>query len=97
MTHDQEQKLRDFEFLVRRLIVAYEEEKRDNAVLRAALETDRLNLREMQENMKTLESRYETLRTARIIEVSGDDVKDARARLARLIREVDKCIALLDI
>lgn len=97
MTHDQEQKLRDFEFLVRRLIVAYEEEKRDNAVLRAALETDRLNLRETQENLKTLESRYETLRTARIIEVSGDDVKDARARLARLIREVDKCIALLDI
>lgn len=40
---------------------------------------------------------YDTLKTARMIEVSGDDVKESRAKIARLIREVDKCIALLDV
>ena len=33
----------------------------------------------------------------RMIEVSGEDVKASRARIAKLIREVDKCIALLDV
>ena len=32
-----------------------------------------------------------------MIEVSGDDVKESRAKLTQLIREVDKCIALLDV
>ena len=41
--------------------------------------------------------RYNLLKTARMIEVSGDDVKESRARLSKLIREVDKCIALLNV
>ena len=32
-----------------------------------------------------------------MIEVSGEDIKMSRARITKLIREVDKCIALLDI
>ena len=40
---------------------------------------------------------YQTLKTARMLEVSGEDVKASRARIAKLIREVDKCISLLEV
>lgn len=97
MTHEQEIKLHHFELLVRQLIQAYDEERRSNAVLRKEVEDGRKKLAEAQNALKQLQTDYDTLRTARILEVSGDDVRDARRRLARLISEVDKCIALLNV
>lgn len=97
MTREQELTLHNFEALVRQLMMAYEEEKRSNAALRSELAKAKEQIESAQSDMLRLKHDYEVLRTARIIEVSGDDVKDARARIAKLIREVDKCIALLDV
>lgn len=97
MTRDQEHALHNFEALVRQLMMAYEEEKRNNAVLQSELTKAKGQIESTRSDMLRLKHDYEVLRTARIIEVSGDDIKDARARIAKLIREVDKCIALLDV
>lgn len=42
-----------------------------------------------------LEAQYANLKTARILELSDSDTRNARQRLSRLVRDVDKCIALL--
>jgi hypothetical protein len=43
-----------------------------------------------------LERRYETLKLAKAILESGENSHDARIRVNRIVREIDKCIALLN-
>lgn len=97
MTNEQEVALRNFEARVRQLMMAYKEEKQKNAELQNQLDTCQQQLADTQEAVDSLKHDYSMLKTARMIEVSGDDVKESRAKLAQLIREVDKCIALLDV
>lgn len=96
MTHEQETALHNFEALVRQLMMAYEREKRENAGLREELHMAQEKLKSTEGQLEQAKRDYDTLRTARLLEVSGNDVKDARARIAKLIREVDKCIALIN-
>ncbi len=97
MTQQEETTLRDFEALVRGLMAAYRKEIQHSAELSGELAACRGELAEAREECGRLRRDYETLRTARILEASGTDVRDARARLSKLIREVDRCIALIDI
>lgn len=97
MTNEQEIALRNFEARVRQLMMAYQDERRKNADLQAQLEACQQHLAGAEQTIDGLKKDYDTLKTARMIEVSGDDVKESRAKIARLIREVDKCIALLDV
>ena len=97
MTNEEELALRNFEARVRQLMMAYQDERRKNADLQAKLEACQQQLAGAEQTIDGLKKDYDTLKTARMIEVSGDDVKESRAKIARLIREVDKCIALLDV
>ena len=42
-----------------------------------------------------LEKQYSTLKVAKMLELSDSDTRNARQRINHLMREVDKCIALL--
>lgn len=97
MTNEQTTALRNFEAKIRQLMMAYKAEQQENARLRQQLDVCKQKLDEAQENVCRLEENYKALKTARMIEVSGDDVRESKARIAHLIREVDKCIALLDV
>lgn len=78
-------------------MMAYQDERQKSADLQAQLEACQQQLAGAEQTIDGLKKDYDTLKTARMIEVSGDDVKESRAKIARLIREVDKCIALLDV
>lgn len=97
MTSEQEITLREFEALVRQLMMAYKDERRVNEKLREELAACQAKLQATDENLLRLSDEFQRLKTARMIEVSGEDIKMSRARITKLIREVDKCIALLDI
>lgn len=97
LTNEQEINLHNFEARVRQLMMAYAEEKQKNAALQEQLDACQQQLADAQSSVDRLKQEYSTLKMARMIEVSGDDVKNSRMRLAHLIREVDKCIALLDV
>lgn len=53
-------------------------------------------LKEFDELLKIAETKNRTLLTAKALSAEDKEVKDAKARLAKLIRDVDKCIALLE-
>lgn len=42
-----------------------------------------------------LANQYANLKMARMMALSDSDTRDARKRLAKLVRDVDKCIAML--
>lgn len=45
---------------------------------------------------KELENKYESLKLAKIIASSSTDAHDAKIKLNRIVREIDKCISLLN-
>lgn len=43
-----------------------------------------------------LEKKHETLKLAKVLKVSDDEKHDAKIKVNRIVREIDKCIALLN-
>ena len=96
MTDDGKQLLSTFETRLRHLLYLHEEQGRENAELRRQLEDTEEARKQLQADYEELTRRYNDLKTATAISLDGNDVRETKARLSRLVREVDKCIALLN-
>lgn len=78
------------------LVFTYERIKQENELLKVhnvELE-QKLNVRE--QAFKELEERYSRLKLAKALEASDADVHEAKIKVNRIVREIDKCIALLN-
>lgn len=90
MTPEEEIILKRFETRVRQLILQYQDVKQENELLRQQVNT-------LKQDLENSQKDYTNLKMARMIDISDQDMKDAKGRLSKLIREIDKCIALLKI
>lgn len=79
---------------VKRLMEEHRRLNRHCDALTAERDALRADKRALQEQIKAMDRELTTLRLGQSF-ASGDDKKKARARVNRLMREVDKCIALL--
>lgn len=95
MTDDDKKLLTAFEGKFRHLLYIYGELKKENESLKALLAKKEAELIMTENSRKQLEVGYENLKAARIISVNDNELRDTKQRLARLVREVDKCIAML--
>ena len=66
------------------------------AGLKNELSETRRHLAEKNEEVKELQTRYERAQFSGAILGTGEDADTARKRVSELVREIDKCIALLD-
>lgn len=96
MTEREKQLLSTFEARLRHLIYLHDELKRENAELKQLLEKEMEKSKEIQAEYDNLEKSYTNLKTATAISLNDSDVKETKLRLSKLVREVDKCIALLN-
>ena len=96
MTEEDKKLLDVFEARVRHLMYLHDELKRENTEMKQLLKAKDDKIVEMQDNYKALEASYTNLKQARIISINDNEVKDTKQRLSKLVREVDKCIALLN-
>ena len=96
MTEEEKKLLNSFETQLRHLIYLHDELKRENAELKKLLENEKLKNEKVQAQYDDLEVSYTNLKTATAISLNGSDVKETKLRLSKLVREVDKCIALLN-
>ena len=97
MTQEQEQALRHFETSVRQLILHCGELARENERLAAAVEKRDGIIAQKDKEFAELRREFDSLKIARMIEVTGGDVKAARQRINTIIHEIDKSIALLTV
>lgn len=97
MTNDEKQTLHLFEMRVRQLLLNHKDLLRENAELRAMVEERDKAIEQQKEENNQLQQRYNDLKTAKMIDVSSAEAEGAQKRLAKLIREVDKCIALINV
>ncbi|MCD8310325.1 MAG: hypothetical protein LUB83_03815 [Prevotellaceae bacterium] len=96
MTDGEKELLNTFETKLRHLIYLYEESERKNGELRQLLADGQAQYKKLEEAYGTLRQDYTNLKTAATISLNGSDVKETKLRLSKLVREVDKCIALMD-
>ena len=97
MTKEEEQNLQVLQTRVRQLILAYKEQQRHTDRLEKELRLCKEQLQQAEESRQQAVAQYDNLQAAKILEVSGEDVKATRARLAKLIKLVDKSIARLNV
>jgi len=86
--------------LLKRSIEALIEEHEKQRSLITGLETElsalRIKLAEKNDEVKELQTRYERAKFSGAILGNGGDAGTAKRRVSELVREIDKCIALLD-
>lgn len=95
MTAEEEKTVRLLETRTRQLILKYQQLKEENEELLNDLVTKDNELRNVKQRNKQLEASYANLKMAKMLEVGDQDLAAAKQRMAKLVREVDKCIALL--
>lgn len=96
MTDKEKQLLSTFEARLRHLIYLHDELKRESTELKQLLTAKENEISRLQSELKQLNADYTNLKTATTISLNGGDVNETKLRLSKLVREVDKCIALLD-
>ncbi len=96
MTEKEKQLLSTFEARLRHLIYLHDELKRESTELKQLLAAKETEVQSLKEQLEQLNTDYTNLKSATAISLNGGDVKETKLRLSSLVREVDKCIALLD-
>ncbi len=96
MTDEEKKLVSTFEARLRHLIYLHDEIKQEKAELERLLKEEKEQNERLLTYCKELESNYTNLKTATAISLNGSDVKETKLRLSKLVREVDKCIALLN-
>ncbi|MBR1713263.1 MAG: hypothetical protein IJ722_07650 [Alloprevotella sp.] len=97
MTDEEKATLNRFETRVRQMLLQYKQLQERNLQLQKACEEKTDALKQAQEASLQLRGAYDSLKMARMMEISNEDLKEAKARIERLVRKVDKCIALLGV
>ena len=90
-----EKTLTTFETRVRQMVLRFQELKRENEELYRLVEKGEQDIKSVQEKLAQTEKDYNALKMAKMIEITDGDLQGAKDRLAKLIREVNKCIAVL--
>ena len=90
-----EQALTTFETRVRQMILQFQELKKENEELYKMVGKNEQDLKALRDQLAQDERDYESLKMARMIEISDGDLQGAKDRLSKLIREVNKCISML--
>ncbi|MCI6074810.1 MAG: hypothetical protein MR712_05420 [Bacteroidales bacterium] len=90
-----EKTLTTFSTRVRQLILQLRELKAENNELYAMVDERDKKIKELESQVAQKQTEYESLKTAKMLEITDGDLDGAKKRVARLIREVNKCITLL--
>lgn len=97
MTAEEDALLRTLEARVTQVTLKYKALKDRYAALSRTMEEKDATIAALHSQIDRLQTDYANLKTAKMIDISSEDMKNAKSRLSKLVREVDKCIALLNV
>lgn len=90
-----EKAIATFQTRVRDMLLRFQELKKENAALYAMVEDNEQQIKQLQAKLEQGERDYQSLKMARMLEITDGDLQGAKDRVAKLIRDVNKCIAIL--
>ena len=80
---------------VRQMILKFEDVKHENAELYAMVDERDAKIKELEEKLTQAKHDYDSLKMAKMMTISDSDMEATQKRIAKLIRDVNKCITLL--
>ncbi len=86
-----------FQTRARQLIYEYEAVRGQRDELARTVEQKDAEIKSLREKTESLELAYQNLKTAKMIEINNGDAAKSKKRFDALVRQVDKCIALLNV
>jgi predicted RNase H-like nuclease (RuvC/YqgF family) len=90
-----EMALTTFETRVRQMILRFQELKKENSALHVQLQKDEQEIQNLKSKLAQADSNYNSLKMAKMLEITDGDLEGAKARVSKMIRDVNKCISLL--
>ena len=90
-----EKALNTFATRVRQMILQYEETKKENNDLYELVDQREKEIEKLEAQLKQARTDYNSLKMAKMIEISDSDMENAQKRISKLIRDVNKCITLI--
>ena len=90
-----EKTLATFETRVRQMILRFQELKKENQELYGMVEKQEQDIKQLQALVEQQQNDYDSLKMAKMIEITDGDLEGAKDRLSKLIRDVNRCIAIL--
>lgn len=77
------------------MILKFDEIKQENAELYAMVDERDAKIKELEEKLKQAQHDYDSLKMAKMMTISDADMEATQKRIAKLIRDVNRCITLL--
>ncbi len=93
--NSKEKTLATFQARVRQMILRFQQLEKENNELYGMVDKQEKDIAELKRRLEEKTHEYDSLKTARMIGISSGDIASAKDRLARLIRDVNKCITVL--
>lgn len=90
-----EQNLNLFTTRMRQMILKYNETVSENKELYAMVEEQEQRIKDLKDQLARAHKDYDSLKLAKMLEVTDGDLETAKKRVAKIIRDVNKCITLL--
>ena len=96
MTNKYEETIAAFEQRLQKLMLAFQLLKKENSDLKAELERKHNDLMRAHQDVLVFQKNYEQLRIAQNLATTEDEKKAAKQSITKLVREIDKCLSLLN-
>ena len=96
MNSSQVQIAEELKSRLERLILMLEREKDEKVILKQNNLELQKKIKVQQARISELELKYSNLKIAKSLLAENEDSHDAKIRVNRIVREIDKCIALLN-
>ena len=96
MTDQERNLLIDVKGKVKLIIARNESLKQEKDHLKGKIGDLEITINQLKEEISLLEQKYKNLRLAKMLAASDDENKDAKSKIQKIVREIDKCIAHLN-
>ena len=95
MTNEKEILLNEFKSKFKQLVAICDRLREENTMLWAKKESLERQLESKADELTVLSSQYDNLKTLNSL-ISGDNTHDTKIKLNRIVREIDRCLSLID-
>lgn len=80
---------------VRQMLLEYSELKKELCATREMVRERDSKIAKLEEELAQAKSDYDSLKMARMLEITNGDMESAQKTISKLIRDVSKCITLV--
>lgn len=80
---------------VRQMLLQYNALKKENVSLRKEVMKCDAEIADLKAELELWQAEYDNLKLTKMLEITDGDIETAQKRVAKLIRDVNKCITML--